>query len=57
VTWDRHYKKWKAQIWANGSNHNVGLFTSPIDAALAYNSAAIKYHGEFAKLNEADTGC
>ena len=31
-------------------------FKDEIDAALAYNQAAIKYHGEFAKLNETNKG-
>jgi len=29
----------------------LGSFTCPTEAARAYNAAAIKYHGEFAKLN------
>jgi hypothetical protein len=30
----------------------LGSFINKLDAAKAYNEAAIKYHGEFAKLNE-----
>ena len=30
----------------------IGSFTNEEEAAAAYNEAAIKYHGEYAKLNE-----
>ena len=30
----------------------LGCFDNPLTAAIAYNNAAIKYHGEFARLNE-----
>lgn len=30
----------------------LGYFDNPIDAARAYNAAALKYFGEFAHLNE-----
>jgi hypothetical protein len=29
----------------------IGSFTSETEAARAYNAAAIKHHGEFARLN------
>lgn len=32
----------------------LGAFKTSIDAALAYNEAAIEYHGEFAKLNKVE---
>ena len=32
--------------------YHLGVFEKRIDAARAYNEAAVKYHGEFAKLNE-----
>jgi hypothetical protein len=32
----------------------LGRFTSEEDAARAYNEGAVKYHGEFARLNDLD---
>lgn len=40
-----------AQIKADGILHRLGSFDNEKDAAIAYNEAAIKYHGEFASLN------
>lgn len=48
-----HYgKKFKAQICTFGQRIALGIFASEIDAAVAYNEAATKYHGEFAYLNQ-----
>ena len=35
---------------------HLGFFDDEYSAAFAYNQAAIKYHGEFAKLNELPNG-
>lgn len=51
VSWNEKTKKWIAQIKANGKQKYLGSFTSELDAASAYNAAALKYHGEFARLN------
>lgn len=44
--------KWKAQINYNGKKIALGYYKTTNEAALAYNEAAKKYHGEFAMLNK-----
>lgn len=43
--------KWVAQIRSKDKHYYLGSFTSKKEAALAYDNAAIKLHGEFADLN------
>ena len=42
---------WGAQIMVNGILEFRGQYQSEIEAAQAYNEAAIELHGEFARLN------
>lgn len=41
----------EARIRAEGRSLSLGYFKSHEDAARAYDAAAVKYHGEFARLN------
>jgi hypothetical protein len=44
--------KWCAQLTYNKKVIYLGLFENEINAAIAYNNAALIYYGEFAVLNE-----
>jgi hypothetical protein len=52
VHWHKNILMWNARIGVNGKKIHLGYFTIKEDAARAYNEAAIKYYGEFARLNE-----
>ena len=56
VNWHKQRSKWVAKIRINYKRLHLGLFEREEDAALAYNAAAIKYHGEFARLNVVPCG-
>lgn len=43
---------YQARIEVSGKKMNLGHFKEPMEAAIAYNKAAVKYHGEFAVLND-----
>jgi len=42
---------WKAYITIEKKHKHLGLFRDKIQAATAYNEAAIKYFGQYARLN------
>ena len=44
-------RKWQAGIMCNKKRIELGYFRDEIEAAKAYDRAAMKYHGEFACLN------
>lgn len=46
----------RARITVRGVVHELGKFKTAKEAARAYNKAAIKYHGEFARLNVIEEG-
>ena len=46
------YGKFLSGIYVNNKRIHIGTFNNAIEAAIAYNEAAIKHHGEFARLNQ-----
>jgi hypothetical protein len=52
VCWNKRRKKWMAGIKVDGKSKHLGLFLKAEDAARAYNKAAKKQYGDFARLNE-----
>ena len=54
VHWHRSNRAWQANITVNGKRIHLGSFPNQEDAAHAYNEAAAKYFGEFARLNRLD---
>lgn len=51
VCYNKRSKKWTANISYKGRKRWLGAFDNEIDAARAYNEAALKYYGEFARIN------
>jgi hypothetical protein len=49
---ERNTGRWLAKIYKDGREIVLGRFDCEREAAIAYNEAAIRLHGEFAKLNE-----
>lgn len=52
VSFNKKLKKWRAHITFRNAHIHLGTFASEVDAALAYNKAAIKYFGTYARLNK-----
>ena len=52
VAWNNQRNKWQAKIEINDKKIYLGFFYDKQEAALAYNEAAQKYFGEFARLND-----
>jgi hypothetical protein len=51
VYWDRPCRKWRTVIRIEGRSKHLGRYDSEIDAARAYDVAALAAWGEFAKPN------
>lgn len=52
VSWHAQRNKWAVYIQVDRKSIYLGLFTDEIEAARAYNRAALEYIGEYARLNE-----
>lgn len=51
VHWCATYKRWVSKIKVNHRRIYLGRFHNEVEAALAYDVGALKYHKEFAKFN------
>lgn len=52
VYWKKSLNKWVSQIRIGDKRKHLGCFTSEIEAAKAYNDAALKHFAEFALINK-----
>jgi hypothetical protein len=52
VSWIERLQKWRAYITVNRRQHHLKLWEYKVDAAKAYNQAALKYFGKYAALNK-----
>ncbi len=56
VSWYTSRNRWEAYITKDLVRRRIGYFKNEIEAAMAYNTAAVKAFGEFARLNEIPNG-
>ena len=47
----RHNRRWRASISVGNKDRHLGYYDDPIEAARAYDAAALELSGEFARLN------
>lgn len=51
VYWAKHANRWTARIGHDGGYSHLGYYFSEETAAKAYDEAALRYFGEYARLN------
>lgn len=51
VSWNKNNKNWFSHIRINNKSKYIGSFVCEKEAAKAYNNMALKYHGDFSRLN------
>jgi len=52
VCWHKQHCRWYAQIQKDHKNVYLGLYSDPVEAAKAYDRAAIGLFGEYAATNK-----
>lgn len=52
VCWRPIPRRWKAYIKVNRKQIHLGYYSTPEEAAQAYNQAALQHYGAYAHLNE-----
>jgi len=52
VNWHTVHHLWRARIKVNGKECSLGYYKQEEDAAIAYNEAALKFFGRYARFND-----
>jgi len=51
VSWHIHHDKWQARISCRKKLIHLGFYKKEKDAAIAYDTASLKFHGKFSRTN------